>query len=169
MVDFVIHWNETAMGFHVFPIPIPPPTKRSCFRSLLCYVSPQYTVTVHSGCGPWSPSEEGAAPSCCCECWWLVLTPAPFSAELPSAVFPWRLPCPSPPHSQPLVVSDWHRVSRALVCGSVHAPEPPVGSGRGWADWDHILTQPFLWPLLLLSSKGSSFTNSTHKNPCIKF
>ena len=24
MVDFVIHWNETAMGLHVFPIPIPP-------------------------------------------------------------------------------------------------------------------------------------------------
>ena len=25
-MDFVIHWNETAMGLHVFPIPIPPPT-----------------------------------------------------------------------------------------------------------------------------------------------
>ena len=25
VVDFVIHWNETAMGLHVFPIPIPPP------------------------------------------------------------------------------------------------------------------------------------------------
>ena len=24
VVDFVIHWNETAMGSHVFPIPIPP-------------------------------------------------------------------------------------------------------------------------------------------------
>ena len=24
VVDFVIHWNETAMGLHVFPIPIPP-------------------------------------------------------------------------------------------------------------------------------------------------
>ena len=24
-MDFVIHWNETAMGLHVFPIPIPPP------------------------------------------------------------------------------------------------------------------------------------------------
>ena len=23
VVDFVIHWNETAMGLHVFPIPIP--------------------------------------------------------------------------------------------------------------------------------------------------
>ena len=29
VVDFVIHWNETAMGLHVFPIPIPPPTSRS--------------------------------------------------------------------------------------------------------------------------------------------
>ena len=25
VVNFVIHWNETAMGLHVFPIPIPPP------------------------------------------------------------------------------------------------------------------------------------------------
>ena len=29
VVNFVIHWNETAMGLHVFPIPIPPPTSRS--------------------------------------------------------------------------------------------------------------------------------------------
>ena len=27
VVNFVIHWNETAMGLHVFPIPIPPPTR----------------------------------------------------------------------------------------------------------------------------------------------
>ena len=33
VVDFVIHWNETAMGSHVFPIPIPPPTSLST-RSL---------------------------------------------------------------------------------------------------------------------------------------
>ena len=33
VVDFVIHWNETAMGLHVFPIPIPPPTSLST-RSL---------------------------------------------------------------------------------------------------------------------------------------
>ena len=26
VVNFVIHWNETAMCLHVFPIPIPPPT-----------------------------------------------------------------------------------------------------------------------------------------------
>ena len=29
VVDFVIHWNETAKGLHVFPIPIPPPTSLS--------------------------------------------------------------------------------------------------------------------------------------------
>ena len=29
VVDFVIHWNEIAMGLHVFPIPIPPPTSLS--------------------------------------------------------------------------------------------------------------------------------------------
>ena len=28
VVDFGIHWNETAMGLHVFPIPIPPPTSQ---------------------------------------------------------------------------------------------------------------------------------------------
>ena len=32
-MDFVIHWNETAMGLHEFPIPIPPPTSLSA-RSL---------------------------------------------------------------------------------------------------------------------------------------
>ena len=26
VVNFVIHWTEKAMGSHVFPIPIPPPT-----------------------------------------------------------------------------------------------------------------------------------------------
>ena len=29
VVDFVIHWNETALGLHVFPILIPPPTSLS--------------------------------------------------------------------------------------------------------------------------------------------
>ena len=29
VVNFVIHWNETDMGLHVFPIPIPPPTSLS--------------------------------------------------------------------------------------------------------------------------------------------
>ena len=33
VVDFVIHWNETAMGLHVFPIPIPLPASLST-RSL---------------------------------------------------------------------------------------------------------------------------------------
>ena len=27
VVNFVIHWHETAMDLHVFPIPIPPPIK----------------------------------------------------------------------------------------------------------------------------------------------
>ena len=26
VVNFVIHWNETSLSLHVFPIPIPPPT-----------------------------------------------------------------------------------------------------------------------------------------------
>ena len=29
VVNFVIHWNETARDLHVFPIPIPPPTSLS--------------------------------------------------------------------------------------------------------------------------------------------
>ena len=29
VVNFVIYWNETAMGLHVFPIPIPTPTSLS--------------------------------------------------------------------------------------------------------------------------------------------
>ena len=33
VVGFVIHWNESPMGLHVFPIPIPPPTSLST-RSL---------------------------------------------------------------------------------------------------------------------------------------
>ena len=34
VVDFVIHWNETAMGLYVFPNPIPPPTSLStCLES----------------------------------------------------------------------------------------------------------------------------------------
>ena len=28
VVNFVIHWNEKALGSHVFPIPIPPPTSQ---------------------------------------------------------------------------------------------------------------------------------------------
>ena len=33
VVGFVIHWNESAMDLHVFPILIPPPTSLST-RSL---------------------------------------------------------------------------------------------------------------------------------------
>ena len=29
VVGFVIHWNESAMGLHVFPIPILPPISLS--------------------------------------------------------------------------------------------------------------------------------------------
>ena len=41
VVNFVIHWNETAKGLHVFPILIPPPTSLST-RSL--WVFPVHQV-----------------------------------------------------------------------------------------------------------------------------
>ena len=47
VVDFVIHWNETAKGLHVFPIPIPPPTSLST-RSL--WVFPVHQVRALVSC-----------------------------------------------------------------------------------------------------------------------
>ena len=44
---FVIHWNETAMGLHVFPIPIPPPTSLP-IRSL--WVLPVHQVRALVSC-----------------------------------------------------------------------------------------------------------------------
>ena len=46
-VNFVIHWNETAMGLHVFPMPIPPPTFLST-RSL--WVFPVHQVRALVSC-----------------------------------------------------------------------------------------------------------------------
>ena len=47
VVGFVIHWNESAMGLHVFPIPIPPPTSLST-RSL--WVFPVHQVRALVSC-----------------------------------------------------------------------------------------------------------------------
>ena len=47
VVDFVIPWNETAMGLHVFPILIPPPTSLST-RSL--WVFPVHQVQALVSC-----------------------------------------------------------------------------------------------------------------------
>ena len=44
---FVIHWNETSLSLHVFPIPIPPPTSLST-RSL--QVLPEYQVRALVSC-----------------------------------------------------------------------------------------------------------------------
>ena len=46
-VNFVIHWNETAMGLHVFPIPIPSPTSLS---TRYPYVFPVHHVWVRVSC-----------------------------------------------------------------------------------------------------------------------
>ena len=47
VVNFVIHWNETAMGLHVYPIPIPPPPSLST-RSL--QVFPEHQVRALVSC-----------------------------------------------------------------------------------------------------------------------
>ena len=49
VVDFVIHWNETAMGLHVFPIPIPPPTSLSTWS---LWVLPVHQVRALVSCIP---------------------------------------------------------------------------------------------------------------------
>ena len=47
VVNIVIRWNETALGLHVFPIPIPPPTSLST-RSL--QVFPEHQVWAFVSC-----------------------------------------------------------------------------------------------------------------------
>ena len=48
-MNFVIHWNETSLSLHVFPIPIPPPTSLST-RSL--QVLPKHQVRALVSCIP---------------------------------------------------------------------------------------------------------------------
>ena len=47
VLDFVIHWNESAMELHVFPIPISPPTSLST-RSL--WVFPVHQARALDSC-----------------------------------------------------------------------------------------------------------------------
>ena len=54
VVDFVIHWNETAMGLHVFPIPISPPSPPAPSRFSQCTRSERLSHT--SNLGWWSVS-----------------------------------------------------------------------------------------------------------------
>ena len=54
VVNFVIHWNKTVMGLHVFPIPIPPPTSLFClflyiFYFILFFALVLYIIQSH-GC-----------------------------------------------------------------------------------------------------------------------
>ena len=56
VVNFVIHWNETAMGLHVFPIPnpLPPPSPPAPSRSSQCTRSERLSHA--SSLGWWSVS-----------------------------------------------------------------------------------------------------------------
>ena len=47
LVVFAIHWHETAMGLHVFPIPIPPPT---CLSTRSLWVFPVHQVRALVSC-----------------------------------------------------------------------------------------------------------------------
>ena len=60
VVDFVIHWNETTMGLHVFPIPIPPPTSLSFNINYACMhaKSLQLYLTL---CNPMDCSPPGSS------------------------------------------------------------------------------------------------------------
>ena len=56
VVDFVIHWNETAMGLHVFPILIPPPTSLSPEPSKSSQCTRSERLSHASNLGWWSVS-----------------------------------------------------------------------------------------------------------------
>ena len=56
VVNFVIHWNETAMGLHVFPIPIPPPTSHSTRSSRFSQCTRSERLSHASNLGWWSAS-----------------------------------------------------------------------------------------------------------------
>ena len=77
-VVFVIHWHESAMDLHVFPIPIPPPTTHST-RSLWVFPGQWYFhrdlqsemqllsfvpfMHLMRGCFSWWPRMEAFAPT----------------------------------------------------------------------------------------------------------
>ena len=56
VVDFVIHWNETAMGLHVFPIPIPPPPPSPPVPSRFSQCTRSERLSHASNLGWWSVS-----------------------------------------------------------------------------------------------------------------
>ena len=58
VVNFVIHWNETAMGLHVFPIPIPPPTSSPPAPSRSSQCTRSERLSHASNLGWWSVSQE---------------------------------------------------------------------------------------------------------------
>ena len=101
VVGFVIHWNESAMGLHVFPISIPPPTSLST-RSL--WVFPVHQVRALVSC-----IQPGLVI-----CFTLDYIHVPM-------LFSWNIP-PSPsPTELPLSLSSFILVKRLFISSSLSA------------------------------------------------
>ena len=109
VVNFVIHWNETSLSLHVFPIPIPLPTSLST-RSL--QVRPEHQVRALVSC-----IQPG-----------LVICFTLYSIHV-SMLFSWNIPpSPSPTESKRLF---YKSVSLFLFCLLAEPIGKPKVTGVG--------------------------------------